>query len=116
MLDRWLALIARVSDDFHPDAAREVFADLFARYTAADRRYHDIRHIDACLRLLDSVHGLARHPDFVELAIWFHDAVYDSRRSNNEESSAYLAVDALSHLGVPHDTTRLVPHGMIRTQ
>src|SRR5580698_10201794 len=100
MLDRWLALIARVSDDFHPDAAREVFDDLFARYTAADRRYHDFHHIEACLRLLDSVRGLARHPDSIELAIWFHDVVYDSRRSDNEEASASLAVDALGRLGV----------------
>jgi predicted metal-dependent HD superfamily phosphohydrolase len=108
MLDRWLTLIDRVSDQFRSDAARVVFDDLFARYTAADRRYHDFRHIDACLCLLDSVRGLARHPDSIELAIWFHDAIYDTRRSDNEEASARLAADALANLGVAPAMSRLV--------
>ena len=60
MLDRWQVLVARVSDDYQPDAARAAFDDLITRYTTAERRYHDFRHIKACLRLLDTVRGLAR--------------------------------------------------------
>ena len=46
MLDRWLALIARVVETPGHDAAKAVFEDLYTRYTAADRRYHDIHHIN----------------------------------------------------------------------
>jgi predicted metal-dependent HD superfamily phosphohydrolase len=113
MLDRWLSLIARISTQFRADAARAIFEDLFARYTAADRRYHDFRHIATCLGLLDAVRLLARHPDSIELAIWFHDAVYDTRRSDNEQASARLAVDTLAGLGIGPSITQPVG-GLIR--
>jgi len=116
MLDRWLPLIARVSNDFRTDAARAVFDDLFARYTSADRRYHDFRHVADCLRLLDSARGLARGADAIELAIWFHDAIYDSRRSDNEEASARLAVDSLAGLDVPASMTQAVHELVLATR
>jgi predicted metal-dependent HD superfamily phosphohydrolase len=108
MLDRWLALVTRVAEAPGHDVARAVFDDLFARYTGADRRYHDIRHIDDCLQLVDSVRNLASQPDAIELAIWFHDAIYDSHRSDNEESSASLANSALTRLAVPLATRQSV--------
>lgn len=101
MLDRWLTLVARVSNLYHPDVARGVFDDLVAHYTAMDRRYHDLHHIEACLALFDSVRELAPHPDSIELAIWFHDVIYDSRRGDNEEASAEWAGTVLARLGVP---------------
>lgn len=112
MLDRWLMLLTRVSDHLDTGAGRAVFDTLLTRYTAPDRHYHNLRHIDACLRLLDSVRGLAVRPDAIELAIWFHDAIYDSHRSDNEESSARMAVDALLGLGVCPTTTQSV-HDLI---
>jgi predicted metal-dependent HD superfamily phosphohydrolase len=61
---------------------------LVARYAEPRRRYHTLEHIRHCLREFDP--AMARDPDSVELAIWYHDAVYDPRRSDNEERSAAL--------------------------
>src|SRR5436190_19460000 len=70
-------------------------AELVRAYAAPDRHYHNLAHIEALL-------GLARrHADAladagaIEAAIWFHDAVYDTRRDDNEERSPALATERL---------------------
>ena len=110
------ALIARVTETPGHDAARAVFDDLYTRYTAADRQYHDIHHINHCLQLFDTVRALASQPDAIELAIWFHDAIYDSHESDNEASSASLADSALMELGVPPATRQSVCDLILATQ
>lgn len=70
--------------------------ELSALYRAPDRHYHGIAHIAALLALLDEHRSEIADPEAVEAAIWFHDAVYDSRRNDNEAKSADLAAQKLS--------------------
>ncbi|GAA2823146.1 putative metal-dependent HD superfamily phosphohydrolase [Aminobacter aminovorans] len=70
-------------------------AELSALYLADDRHYHGIRHIEALLRLLAEYRSQFADPDAIEAAIWFHDAVYDSRAKDNEAQSAALAAEKL---------------------
>lgn len=66
--------------------------DLVEAYSAGGRHYHDLRHVQDCLDQLDRVADLSvREREILTLAIWWHDAVYDPTRSDNEEQSAILA-------------------------
>ena len=47
-------------------------------------------HIRDCLRRVDEVASLLVDPDAVELALWFHDVVYDVGAATNERRSAEL--------------------------
>jgi predicted metal-dependent HD superfamily phosphohydrolase len=71
-------------------------AELIALYSAPDRHYHGLAHIGTMLALAGEYRTVLSDPEAVEAAIWFHDAVYDSRRSDNETRSAELAVCRLS--------------------
>ena len=82
--------------------------DLVARYCELHRRYHTLQHLGECLEQLDNVRGLAKHPDEVEMALWFHDAVYDVRRHDNEERSADWACERLSAAGVFSDVVNRI--------
>lgn len=65
---------------------------LDACYSAPNRWYHGWSHIHDCLTKFDELRELAKEPVSIEAAIWFHDALYDSKRNDNEEMSAQLAL------------------------
>jgi predicted metal-dependent HD superfamily phosphohydrolase len=77
-----------------------IFTDLVARYREPHRHYHTLDHVDACLGWLDWFWSAAEHPAEVELALWFHDAVYTPGATDNERRCARLARDQLGALGV----------------
>jgi predicted metal-dependent HD superfamily phosphohydrolase len=72
-------------------AERSLYDTLVARYSEPHRRYHTLQHLAECFAAFDEIADLAEHPADVELALWFHDAIYDTRRSDNEERSAAWA-------------------------
>lgn len=76
----------RMSD--RADEAASLGADLLARYAESGRLYHTIDHIDHCLGQFDDVRADCIQADAVELAIWFHDAIYNFPAYENEKLSA----------------------------
>lgn len=73
-----------------------VFRTLEQLYRGTDRHYHNMGHIQDMLVKLSSVRHLAEYPDRIQLAIWFHDAVYDSHRQDNEVKSAVMWTSKMS--------------------
>jgi predicted metal-dependent HD superfamily phosphohydrolase len=88
----WRALGANDADAF--DVVRDA-------YTSDGRHYHTVEHILECLAYLDRVRAVAYRPDELEAAIWFHDAVYNVSRNDNEAQSAQLARDVALRAGIP---------------
>ena len=82
--------------------------ELIARYSEPHRRYHTVRHLDECFEKLDEIRSLARHPAEIELALWFHDAIYDVKRHDNEEKSADWARASATAAGVAADACERV--------
>ncbi|MBE9137183.1 N-methyl-D-aspartate receptor NMDAR2C subunit [Nodosilinea sp. LEGE 07088] len=78
----------------------DVFKPLAIAYREPTRHYHSQHHITDCLRQLDRVRHLAEHPAAIAIAIWFHDAVYNPRRTDNEALSAQWASEYLTSVGV----------------
>ena len=82
--------------------------ELLARWSEPHRHYHTVNHLAAVLARLDELAGYASEPAAVELAAWFHDAVYDPYASDNEEQSARLAEERLGAGPRAREVARLV--------
>jgi predicted metal-dependent HD superfamily phosphohydrolase len=84
--------------------------DLLARWSESHRKHHTVTHLhemlDAIGALADS--GIEFDREAVELAAWFHDAVYEIGADDNEERSAALARELLAESPVRDEVARLV--------
>lgn len=101
-LERWNALWQSLG----VAAPVNWFERLKHSYSAPDRHYHNLQHLDECLTEWDAVRNRAQDPDAGELALWFHDAVYDSRASDNESRSADWADQCLAEAGLDRPSVR----------
>ncbi len=87
LLSRWTQRFPSLGD---------VGPQLVARYAGPGRVYHGLRHLHEVLDGVESLGSELADPVSVELAGWFHDAVYDVHRSDNEVASAALARELLA--------------------
>ena len=90
--DRFCRLWARCAGADHGSAgmvfAGTVFDALAEYYREPHRYYHTGGHINDCLSRMDSAEAELGRSDGVELAIWFHDVIYQSGAADNEQLSA----------------------------
>lgn len=88
----------------------ELREDLLARWSESHRKHHTVAHLhevlDAIGALADA--GVEFDREAVELAAWFHDAVYEIGRDDNEDRSADLARDLLASSPMRDEVARLV--------
>lgn len=102
----------------------ELFDQLWAAYHEPHRGYHNMQHIVDMLDLFDSERAHLSLGDdganALELAIWFHDAVYYTQAVqpgvSNEELSAAWASRALRSSAAREYFDRVVPRLIMSTR
>jgi predicted metal-dependent HD superfamily phosphohydrolase len=92
------------------------FDKLLKAYQSEKRYYHDLTHIISLLKLFEEHHGALLDKDVVYLAIWFHDAVFDAWKSDNEEQSAEWAKEFLTTIGFPNAKADKVVNFILATK
>jgi predicted metal-dependent HD superfamily phosphohydrolase len=85
--DIWIRCFA----DFGTEPPHGAFADVTQRYREAHRAYHTLQHLDECFAYWVETRASAE----IGLALFYHDAIYDTHTSDNEEKSAQLAIATL---------------------
>jgi len=73
-----------------------VWEELQAGYNEPHRAYHMLQHLEECFSWFEQVRSLSRRPGEIAFALFYHDAIYDPRASNNEDESAKLAERVLT--------------------
>ncbi|WP_310739894.1 HD domain-containing protein [Inhella proteolytica] len=91
-------------------------AQLWAAYAEPQRRYHTQQHLLECLHTLDTVREQVPEAAAVEIALWFHDAIYELQGKDNEARSAAWAAQALRDAGAPSDRAEQVRRLVLATR
>jgi predicted metal-dependent HD superfamily phosphohydrolase len=95
---RFRLLVERLGGD--ATVAEETFEKLAALWNEPSRHYHNREHLAECLYQLDLAGPGAAATNVVELALWFHDAIYVARAPKNEERSSELVLGECQRLHI----------------
>jgi predicted metal-dependent HD superfamily phosphohydrolase len=103
----------RAWQDLGLNGANDALRDrLLARYAEPHRKYHTLQHLHECIAMLARYPGQPEHAGDVEMALWFHDAIYDIGVPGNEERSAQWAMGELQAAGAAPGVAERV-HAMV---
>jgi predicted metal-dependent HD superfamily phosphohydrolase len=98
---RFAALVGRLGG--RTDRAAAIWRPLYVAWGSPSRRYHNREHLIDCLGELDRACAASDLADVAELALTYHDAVYEPRGRDCEARSAALLCEDAGSLEIPRD-------------
>lgn len=112
---RWVAFRQAHPPHCHADPRLSAhFAHLTATYTEPHRHY--LTHLDHMFAVAQPFAAQATNGSALQLAIWYHDAVYNPHAADNEARSAELAMQHLTELALPPETIATVHELILATR
>jgi predicted metal-dependent HD superfamily phosphohydrolase len=85
----WTDLVSHFSND--EKQIEDIFDRITQFYNSQNRYYHNLNHIGDMLTEAGNFKKMVDDYDSILFAIWFHDIIYDTKRSDNEEKSSEFA-------------------------
>lgn len=106
-IGRWVETWGELGVSDSPQL-RHLRGDVLGRYSEPHRHYHTQQHLAECFEKIQDIIALAEHPAEVKIGLWFHDAIYDTQRHDNEERSVAWARSAGRELGAAADSAQRI--------
>ena len=92
---RFIMNLSAMNSDIPLEKMLALWQDIAERYNEAHRAYHTLQHIHQLFIQFKKVKHNLYEPHIIALALYYHDVIYDPRRSDNELKSAEYAIEAL---------------------
>ena len=94
----------------------ELWTEIEKNYSSKKRHYHTLHHLDSLLAQLTDVKGKIQKWNTILFSLYYHDIVYNSLKSDNEEKSAELAERRMKQISVSIDTIELCKNQILATK
>lgn len=94
----------------------ELWTEIEKNYSSKKRHYHTLHHLESLLAQLTDVKGKIQKWNTILFSLYYHDIVYSSLKSDNEEKSAELAEKRMKQISVSIDTIELCKNQILATK
>lgn len=94
----------------------ELWTEIEKNYSGKKRHYHTLLHLDNLLTQLIEIKDEINNWDVTLFTLFYHDVVYNSLKSDNEEKSAALAEKRMKQLSVSDDKIELCKQQILATK
>jgi predicted metal-dependent HD superfamily phosphohydrolase len=112
--ETFLKLIANYTDDDR--LTSELWSEIEKNYSSKKRHYHTLQHLDNLLAQLTEVKREIHDWSTILFTLYYHDIIYNSLKSDNEEKSAELAEKRMLQVSVPNVTIALCKEQILATK
>lgn len=94
----FIALLTKYTND--QDLITELWAEIERNYSDKKRHYHTLSHLENLLQQLTEIKTQVKDWDVVLFSLYYHDVIYSSLKSDNEQKSAELAEKRMKSIGI----------------
>jgi predicted metal-dependent HD superfamily phosphohydrolase len=112
----------KIWEEFQSKGDRDrVWQLIKSSYQESHRYYHNLSHVVACLKCLDfareeNVLENDRSYLLVDMALWFHDLIYDPHADKNEDKSAALFAEIATSAQISKESIDRIIHLILLTK
>lgn len=94
----------------------QLWTEIEKNYSGKKRYYHTLQHLDNLLAQLTEVKGEIQNWETILFTLYYHDIIYNSLKSDNEEKSAELAEERMKQISVSNDTIEFCKNQILATK
>lgn len=94
----------------------DLWNEIEKNYSSKDRHYHTLNHLDNLLTQLTDVKGEIQNWESILFTLYYHDIVYNTLKTDNEEHSAELAEMRMKQILVSNETIELCKSQILATK
>ncbi len=80
---------------------QELWKDINQNYSKKNRYYHTLNHLENLLNQLLQIKSEIKDWNCILFTLFYHDIIYKSTKSDNEEKSANFAEEKMLQLSIP---------------
>jgi predicted metal-dependent HD superfamily phosphohydrolase len=112
--ETFIGLLTNYTDNV--SLTNELWTEIEKHYTSKKRHYHTLQHLDNLLTQLTEVKDEIQNWNTILFTLYYHDIIYNSLKSDNEEKSAELAEKRLKEISVSIHTIELCKYQILATK
>lgn len=112
--ETFIELLANYTED--DSLSQKLWTEIEKSYSDKKRHYHTLAHLDNLLIQLTEVKSEIKNWNANLFTLYYHDIIYNSLKSDNEEKSAELAAKRMKQVSVPVSTIELCSNQILATK